>query len=35
MHDFSAKDERSRFLWGLATVAVLLGVGIMPWLRLL
>lgn len=33
MHGPSERDERSRLLWGIATVAVLVGVGIAPWLR--
>lgn len=33
MHSSSDNDERSRLLWAIATVAVLVGVGVAPWLR--
>lgn len=33
MHVRSERHERSSLLWGLATVAVMLGVGLAPWLR--
>jgi hypothetical protein len=33
--ELSARDHRARLVWGALTTAILLTVGVAPWLRFL
>jgi len=35
MQSLTRPEEWPQLIWGIATVAILLGVGITPWLRFL